>query len=69
MTITRLFLVRHGATAATEEDRFSGSVEAQLSDEGRRQAALLGERLSKWWDRTIPNSLSGASDDLRGSTR
>src|SRR5262245_13149094 len=46
MTITRLFLVRHGATAATEEDRFSGSVEAELSEEGRRQAMLLGERLS-----------------------
>jgi broad specificity phosphatase PhoE len=47
MTITRLFLVRHGATDATEEDRFSGSSDAELCEEGRRQAALLGERLSK----------------------
>ena len=47
MTITRLFLARHGATAATEEDRFSGSSEAELSEEGRQQAALLGERLSR----------------------
>jgi broad specificity phosphatase PhoE len=39
-------LVRHGATTATEEDRFSGSSGAELSDEGRRQAARLGERLS-----------------------
>ena len=46
MTITRLFLVRHGATAATEEDRFSGSSGAELSEEGRQQAALLGDRLS-----------------------
>lgn len=45
--ITRLFLVRHGATAATQEDRFSGSTDARLSDEGRWQAARLGERLSK----------------------
>ena len=44
---TRLFLVRHGATAATEEDRFSGSTDAQLSEEGRWQAARLGERLAR----------------------
>ncbi len=46
MAVTRLLLVRHGATAATQEDRFSGSSGAELSDEGRWQAARLGERLS-----------------------
>lgn len=46
MTVTRLLLVRHGATAATEEDRFSGAAGAELSDRGRWQAARLGERLS-----------------------
>ena len=46
ITVTRLLLVRHGATMATEEDRFSGSSGAELSDEGRRQAARLGERLA-----------------------
>jgi len=46
MAITRLYLVRHGATSATEEGRFSGSSGAELSDEGRRQAACLGARLS-----------------------
>lgn len=46
-TVTRLFLVRHGATAATEEDRFSGSTGAELSEQGRWQAARLGERLSQ----------------------
>ena len=45
--VTRLFLVRHGATTATEEDRFSGSSGAELSDQGRWQAARLGERLSR----------------------
>ena len=45
--VTRLFLVRHGATAATEEDRFSGSSGAELSEQGRWQAARLGERLSR----------------------
>ena len=47
MTVTRLFLVPHGATAATEEDRFSGSTGAELSAEGQWQAARLGERLSQ----------------------
>ena len=47
MPVTRLFLVRHGATAATAEDRFSGSTNAELSEEGRWQAARLGERLAR----------------------
>ena len=47
MTITRLFLVRHGATSATEEDRFSGWSGAELSEEGQWQAARLGERLAQ----------------------
>jgi broad specificity phosphatase PhoE len=47
MAVTRLLLVRHGATAATEEDRFSGSSGAELSEQGRWQAARLGERLSQ----------------------
>lgn len=45
MSVTRLYLVRHGATNLTAEDRFSGAAGADLSDEGRRQAQLLGERL------------------------
>jgi broad specificity phosphatase PhoE len=42
---TRVFLVRHGATPLTAEDRFAGSTDIALSDEGRRQAASLAERL------------------------
>jgi probable phosphoglycerate mutase len=42
---TRLFLVRHGATVLSAEDRFAGSTDVDLSDEGRRQASRLGERL------------------------
>jgi broad specificity phosphatase PhoE len=47
MTIktTRVYLVRHGATQMTAEDRFSGASGAELSAEGRQQAARLGERL------------------------
>jgi len=40
-----LYLVRHGATQLTAEDRFSGAVGVDLSDEGRWQAARLGDRL------------------------
>ena len=43
---TRLYLVRHGATAMTMEDRFSGAADVQLSDEGREQAKRLAERLA-----------------------
>lgn len=45
MPATRLYLVRHGETALSAEDRFSGADGVDLSDEGRRQAALLGGRL------------------------
>jgi broad specificity phosphatase PhoE len=43
--ITRLYLIRHGATRLTTEDRFAGSIGVELSDEGRWQARQLGERL------------------------
>jgi broad specificity phosphatase PhoE len=43
--VTRLYLVRHGATQLTAEDKFSGAEGVELSDEGRAQAARLGERL------------------------
>jgi len=42
---TRIYLVRHGATELTAEDRFAGSTDVPLSDEGRHQAAALAERL------------------------
>lgn len=43
---TRLYLVRHGATPLTAEDRFSGEHNVFLSEVGRAQAQLLAERLS-----------------------
>ena len=42
---TRLYLVRHGATPMTMEDKFSGADNVFLSDEGRAQAQSLAERL------------------------
>jgi probable phosphoglycerate mutase len=44
--VTRLYLIRHGATTLTAEDRFAGAIDVDLSDEGRRQAELLGDRLA-----------------------
>ncbi|MGB8166865.1 MAG: histidine phosphatase family protein [Chthoniobacteraceae bacterium] len=44
--ITRIFLVRHGATVLTAEDRFAGATDVPLSDEGRAQARRLALRLS-----------------------
>ncbi|HEX8391251.1 MAG TPA: histidine phosphatase family protein [Longimicrobium sp.] len=44
--LTRVFLVRHGATVLTAEDRFAGAVDVPLSDEGQAQAAGLSRRLA-----------------------
>ena len=41
----RLFLIRHGATVLTAEDRFAGITDVALSDQGREQARRLGQRL------------------------
>ncbi len=43
---TRLFLIRHGATMLSAEDRFAGSTEVELSDLGRRQVQCLARRLA-----------------------
>ena len=44
---TRLYLVRHGATQLTSEDRFSGAIGVDLSDEGRAQIERLADRLAQ----------------------
>lgn len=44
---TRVFLVRHGATELSAEDRFAGAIDVLLSDTGRDQARLLGKRLAR----------------------
>jgi broad specificity phosphatase PhoE len=43
---TRLYLVRHGATQLTAEDRFSGAANIYLSEEGRAQTERLALRLA-----------------------
>jgi broad specificity phosphatase PhoE len=57
---TRVYLVRHGATELTAEDRFAGAIDVRLSDEGREQARRLGHRLE-----TEPISVAFASPMVR----
>jgi broad specificity phosphatase PhoE len=47
MPTTRLYLVRHGATALTAEDRFSGEIGVDLSEEGRAQVEHLAGRVQR----------------------
>jgi probable phosphoglycerate mutase len=42
---TRVYLIRHGATILSAEDRFAGATNVPLSDEGRNQAGRLAIRL------------------------
>lgn len=44
---TRLYLIRHGATELTAEDRFAGAIDVKLSEQGKEQARLLGKRLAR----------------------
>lgn len=44
---TRVYLVRHGATELSAEDKFAGAVDVLLSEAGRNQARLLGQRLAQ----------------------
>ena len=39
-------MVRHGATVLSEEDRFAGETDVELSDEGREQTRRLADRLA-----------------------
>jgi broad specificity phosphatase PhoE len=43
---TRVMLVRHGATVLSAEDRFAGSTDVPLGEDGRMQAERLGQRLA-----------------------
>ena len=43
--VTRLYLIRHGSTVLTAEDRFAGATNVALSDEGRAQVTALAARL------------------------
>jgi broad specificity phosphatase PhoE len=44
--VTRVYLIRHGATTLSAEDRFAGAIDVALSEEGRHQAQRLAARLA-----------------------
>jgi len=44
--MTKLYLIRHGATVLSKEDRFAGASDVALSDAGIAQAQALGRRLA-----------------------
>src|ERR1700730_17838743 len=46
-TVTRVFIVRHGATVLSAEGRFAAETDVELSDEGREQTRHLAQRLSR----------------------
>ena len=46
MNPTRLYLIRHGETNLSAEDRFSGGTDVDLSEEGRWQINCLARRLA-----------------------
>jgi broad specificity phosphatase PhoE len=45
--VTRVLLVRHGATPLSAEDRFAGDIGVDLSEEGRLQVQALATRLEQ----------------------
>ncbi len=46
MPTTRVYLIRHGATVLSAEDRFAGSTDVELSSAGITQVECLGQRLA-----------------------
>lgn len=46
--VTRLVLLRHGATAMSEAHQYAGRTDAELSSAGRAQAAAAARAASRW---------------------
>jgi len=61
---TRVLLVRHGTTTVGAEDRFAGSTDVPLSDEGREQAERLARRLA---EELLPRGATRGAPDAAGT--
>lgn len=62
----KLILVRHGQSLWNAEDRFTGWVDVPLTDKGREEAKLAGERLKGTsFDVAYTSSLTRAQETLR----
>ena len=44
--MTKVYLIRHGATVLSKEDRFAGATDVDLSEAGIAQAEAVGRRLA-----------------------
>jgi len=61
-----LTLVRHGQSTYNLENRFTGDVDVELTDLGRREAMLAGEKLAYFtYDFTFTSTLKRAWETLR----
>lgn len=61
----RIGLIRHGSTTWNLQGRVQGQIDIELTNEGRMQARLLGQRLrmfSDKWDLMISSDLSRAQE-------
>lgn len=63
---TRLVLVRHGQTEWSRDGKHTGRTDIGLTDQGRREAALVHPTLEGWeFAHTFSSSLSRALDTAR----
>jgi 2,3-bisphosphoglycerate-dependent phosphoglycerate mutase len=64
--VPKLILVRHGQSLWNAEDRFTGWVDVPLTEKGREEAKLAGERLSDVpFDVAYTSALTRAQETLR----
>ena len=62
----QLILVRHGESVWNAEQRWQGQTDVPLSDQGRAEAAALGQRLAgQRFDRVVTSDLQRAFDTAR----
>jgi 2,3-bisphosphoglycerate-dependent phosphoglycerate mutase len=65
-----LIVARHGESIWNKENRFAGWTDIDLSEEGIRQAILLGEKLKlHYFDYIITSDLKRATDTIRYSMK
>jgi 2,3-bisphosphoglycerate-dependent phosphoglycerate mutase len=64
--VPKLILVRHGQSLWNAEDRFTGWVDVPLTEKGREEARLAGERLREvQFDVAYTSGLTRAQETLR----